>query len=105
MNQHEWLFEGVFISGYLSNELSLARDCPAEFKDPDNPWHIFIDDILSGNGNFKGWAWRTIAAAELDRKSRHFVNYLLTDDTRLRHHERRAVLAWMISELLTDVPG
>ena len=104
VNKKEFLFTGELLRPKgLSNEGTLAIECPQEFFDPDNPWSSCAASyILKGRTDLRGWKWKTN-----DQQTR--IQQVLrleeiVSGSSLDADHQRAVAGWMLSEMLRQVP-
>jgi len=98
---------GVY--GGLPNDVRLAELCPEEFKAEGNPWLEFIKLMFEAFDHLQGvhkrhWKWKEEDYDE--RKWQYSCFQTLITDTggRLTRKDRFSVLAWMLSEVLEEVP-
>jgi hypothetical protein len=106
-----WLFEGKWLNGRLTNEISLIRDCPLEFQTPINPWTDYVLTLFkNGGGMFTNWEWQRFYAneraneAEKSKRQRCFADMFRTSNSSFPPAKRATVLGWMLSEMLVEVP-
>ena len=93
-----WSGTPGFLGG-LSNERTLAKLCPDEFKQ-DNKWSNAAMKIFFLGGSSKHWKHRE--EAEKKKRIGIFMGLLQTYD--LSHEDKAAVAGWMLSEMLTECP-
>lgn len=96
------LFAGVPLILGLSNEQKLADLCPAEFRNINNMWSVYANQILASGATITNWKWKSGDQAER-RHQRECFRALLTRSA-LQFNKRQAVTCWMLSEMLTEVP-
>ena len=95
------LFAGrVLPHGGLSNEAELIIDCPREFRQ-DNDWSVFIRMMYTAGADRSGWKWKSRSKTE---KKKQFICFGALLKARIMPEDRVAVAAWMLSEMLVEVP-
>lgn len=87
--------------GGLSNKRTLAKACPAEFKE-NNPWSNYASRVFFKGTDIANWKWKSNDEAERQRQKACFQALLDTFD--LGHNEKESVAGWMLSLMLTEVP-
>ena len=90
---------------YLTNIDALCAECPAEFRDKENPWVKYVGMVQYWMGDRNGvnhWSWKSPDTTVQDKQLAqwHFV----TSRSGLSARDSRAVGAWMLSKMLTEVP-
>lgn len=97
------LFSGtVNIIGCLSNEHELVKHIPKEFRDWNNPWCRHSMDIFFRGGNTKDWKWRSSDQQVRNQQLRCWKAALSSFET--KHEDKVALVGWMLSKMLTEVP-
>ena len=115
MEYDQWLFSGEIVNGHLSNEISLHKDCPPEFRDVNNPWTACVLMFLRLHNKGRGgmlmpwepkqfYSDRRANELECQRRETCFTNMLHSYHSSLKLEHRAAVMAWMLSEMLSEVP-
>lgn len=89
--------------GGLSNEQELVRLCPMKFKYLGNKWSNYMDFFFShGTGNAH-WDWKS--QYESERKQQRICLVAIRGSFKITDNDKRAILGWMLSEMLIEVPS
>jgi len=87
--------------GGLTNENELSKECPEEFKQ-NNPWSDYAMKLFFSGGNIKNWKWKS---DDDEVKGRQFACFCgLLGTFGLPHGYKKAIVGWMLSEMLQEVP-
>ncbi|MEK7625290.1 MAG: hypothetical protein AAB467_02990 [Patescibacteria group bacterium] len=87
--------------GGLSNENELAEACPAEFK-IRNPWVHYVELLFRYGFVRTDWIWKT--TDELEQLHQLECFYGLVNSFKLERAIKYPIIAWMLSEMLTEIP-
>ena len=88
--------------GGLSNEKELAESCPERFR-RESDWSDYAARLLFGGDSGADWSWKF---DDKTVRQRQLVCFrCLLDSFDLPHEDKVAVAAWMLSEMLSVVPG
>jgi hypothetical protein len=99
------LFSGhPIVRGGLSNEEELARLCPSEFLDTHDPWHNCIAEGEFWGRNEQAWKWKNPNPDVQAQQKKCLDNLLDGSRQVLPITTRHAIAAWMLSEMLEEVP-
>jgi len=79
------------------NESMLVEECPVEFRG-DNPWSNYVDR----GGSVENWKWKSDDKTKRTRQMDCLM--AINDHSSLSNENKRAVMGWMLSEMLTEVP-
>lgn len=97
-------FQGELVNDRPTNEFDLLRHCPAEFRDSENPWNVYASRLFHEGGMFTSWDWKQMSRADKAELEVKFTNLLRATNSQLSDENRVAILAWMLGEMLSDVP-
>jgi hypothetical protein len=90
--------------GGLSNEQELAKLCPSQFLDTQDPWHHYVAESDRVGWDRTKWKWKTTDPAVQTQQEECLDALLDGSYERLSITMRRVIAAWMLSEMLEDVP-
>lgn len=97
------LFSGkARVMGGLSNEDSLAKICPEEFK-KDNKWSDLANSIFFKGADTTNWNYKSSNVEEQTKQKNCLMGLLQTFG--LSHEDKEAVAGWMLSEILNKIPN
>ncbi len=85
----------------------LFKDCPDELKDPENPWNKFAANLRLSKGLVDHRVWKYKNNTLAIHQFGHIGFILLAAfgvDSRKVDAMQDAVLAWMFSEMLSELP-
>lgn len=97
-------FQGELVNERPSNELDLHRHCPAVFRDSANPWNVYASRLFYDGGMFTSWDWKQMSRADKAELEVKFTRLLRATNSQLHDDQRIAILAWMLNDMLSDVP-
>lgn len=92
----------------------LIENCPGEFKKDNNnhnnnPWVVCARHIINGGANFFKWKWKTDDTSVVSVQMGYFFYILNTEEFKGEKNgdekDREAVIAWIISEILSEIPS
>lgn len=96
-------FRGI-VNQRPTNEIDLQQHCPAEFRDGTNPWNVYARRLFHEGGMFTSWDWKLMSRADKADLEKKFTSLLRATNSQLHDDDRIAVLAWMLSGMLSDIP-
>lgn len=83
----------------------MAQQCPPAFYDPDNPWTRYVRKLFEHSDTRKNWIWRDGRADEQAKELDCFFGlFRIPTNDWLNEETHFAIMAWMLSEMLVDVP-
>lgn len=97
-------FRGDLVNERPTNEIDLHRHCPPEFRDSANPWNVYARRLFYEGGMFTSWDWNLMSRADKADLEKKFTNLLRATNSQLHDDDRVAILAWMLSQMLSAVP-
>jgi hypothetical protein len=97
----------ILHGGGFSNQseiMHFVHKSRTEFNHPENPWRLFIEELEFPRNRLRSgsWAWKAKNALVQEIQLSYFL--ALLNDPRLSFELKIPTLAWMLSEMLHEVP-
>jgi lipid II:glycine glycyltransferase (peptidoglycan interpeptide bridge formation enzyme) len=88
--------------GGLSNEEELTQSCPHQFLESHNSWTDYIARTAFWGRDDSTWKWKSSDVA-IQKRQKSCMDAML-DSRNLKMSVKNAIAAWMLSEMLSEVP-